>query len=77
MKRGVRNHPIGIWDTLRNKRISKKRSPGERPNAVIKTVFKSAHTMVTTVARVHVKLIFAAMSFNIGLIRTFKHRGII
>ena len=31
MKRGVRNHPIGIWDKLRNKRISRKRSPGERP----------------------------------------------
>jgi IS5 family transposase len=77
MKRGVRNHPIGIWDKLRNKRISKKRSPGERPYAVIKTVFKSAHTMVTTIARVHAKMIFAAMSFNISLIRTFKHRGVI
>jgi IS5 family transposase len=75
MKRGVRNHPIGIWDKLRNKRISRKRSPGERPYAVIKTVFKSAHTMVTTIARVHVKMIFAALSFNISLIRTFKHRG--
>ena len=25
MKRGARNHPIGIWDKLRNLRISKKR----------------------------------------------------
>ena len=77
MKRGVRNHPIGIWDKLRNKRIARKRSPGERPYAVIKTVFKSAHTMVTTIARVHAKMIFAAMSFNISLIRTFKHQGVI
>jgi IS5 family transposase len=77
MKRGVRNHPIGIWDKLRNKRISRKRSPGERPYAVIKTVFKSAHTIVTTIARVHAKMIFAAMSFNICCIRTFKHHGII
>ena len=77
MNRSVRNHPIGIWDILRNKRISRKRSPGERPYAVIKTVFKSAHTMVTTIARVHAKMIFAAMSFNISLIRTFKHRGVI
>ena len=77
MKRGVRNHPLGIWDKLRNKRISRKRSPGERPYAVIKTVFKSAHTMVTTVARVHAKMIFAALSFNISLIRTFKHHGVI
>jgi IS5 family transposase len=75
MKRGVRNHPIGIWDKLRNKRISKKRSPGERPYAVIKTVFKSAHTMVTTIVRVHAKMVFAAFSFNLGLIRTIKHRG--
>jgi len=78
MKRGVRNHPIGIWDNLRNKRISKKRSPGERPYAGIKTVmFRSAHTMVTTFARVHAKMVFAALRFNLGLIRTFKHRGVV
>lgn len=77
MKRGVRNHPIGICDKLRNKRISRKRSPGERPYAVFKTVFKSAHTMVTTIARVHAKMIFAALSFNICLIRTFKHHEVI
>ena len=77
MKRGVRNHPIGIWDKLRNNRISKRRSPGERPYAVIKTVFKSAHTMVTTIVRVHAKMVFAAISFNLGLIRTFKHWGVI
>ena len=77
MKRDVRNHPIGIWDKLRNKRIARKRSPGERPYAVIKTVFKSAHTMVTTIVRVHAKMIFAAMGLNISHIRTFKHRGVI
>jgi hypothetical protein len=33
--------------------------------------------MVTTIGRVHAKMIFAAMSFNISLIRTFKHHGII
>jgi hypothetical protein len=27
MKRGARDHPIGIRDTLRNRRISKKRAP--------------------------------------------------
>ena len=77
MKRGVRNHPIGIWDKLRNKRISRKRSPNERPYAIIKIVFKSAYTMFITIARVYAKMIFAAMSFNICLIRTFKHNGVI
>jgi hypothetical protein len=46
------------------------------PYAVIKTVLTSAQTMVTTIARVHAKMIFAAMSFNIGLTRTFNHRGV-
>jgi hypothetical protein len=31
--------------------------------------------MSTTIARVHVKMVFAGMSFNIGLIRTFTHQG--
>jgi IS5 family transposase len=75
MKRGVRNHPIDVWDILINKRISRKRSPEERPYAVIKTVFKSVHTMSTTIAKVHAIMVFAAMSFTIGLIRTFTHRG--
>ena len=40
MKRAVRDHPLKIRDKLRNKRIAKKRAPGERPFAVIKNVFK-------------------------------------
>ena len=32
--------------------------------------------MVTTIVRVHAKMIFTALSFNHALIRTFKHRGV-
>jgi IS5 family transposase len=77
MKRGGRNHPIGIWDKLRYNRISKKRFPGERSCAVIKTVFKSAHTLMTITVLVHVKMVFAAISFNLGILITFKQRGVI
>ena len=35
MERTSRGHPLCIWDKLRNKRISRKRCPGERPFAVI------------------------------------------
>lgn len=35
MKRATRGHPLNIKEELRNKRISRKRSPGERPYAVI------------------------------------------
>jgi IS5 family transposase len=36
MNRATRNHPLSIREKLRNKRITRKRSPGERPYAVIK-----------------------------------------
>ncbi|MBL7168446.1 IS5 family transposase, partial [Candidatus Bathyarchaeota archaeon] len=52
MRRGTRGHPLGIRDKLRNKRINRKRAPGERPFAVIKRVFGSGHVLVTTVKRV-------------------------
>jgi len=77
MQRGVRGHPIGIRDILRNKRISRKRSPGKRSYAVIKNVFHHAHTDVTMVIRVHVKMMFAAFSFNLYQLVTLKKQGIV
>jgi IS5 family transposase len=65
MRRGARGHPLGIWDRLRNRRISRKRCPGERPFAVIKRVFGSGHVLVTTLMRVRVKLVFACLGFNL------------
>jgi IS5 family transposase len=56
MDRKSRNKPLTIKEKRRNKRISSKRSPGERPFAVIKRVMKSGHVLVTTTARVHVKI---------------------
>ncbi len=55
----------GQRDKLQNKRISRKRAPGERHYAVIKNVFNAAHVRVTTVARVTVKMIFTAFVFNL------------
>jgi IS5 family transposase len=77
MQRGVRGHPIGIRDILRNARISKTRSPGERPYAVIKNVFHSTHTRVTTVPRVHVKMVFAAFSFDLFQLSTLRKQGVL
>ena len=77
MKRGARDHPIGIWDKLRNKRISRIRSPGERPFAVIRTVFKSAHVKVTTVPRTHVKNVFSCLAFNLYQLVTLRKQGVV
>ena len=74
MRRGVRGHPLGIRDRLRNRRISRKRSPGERPFAVIKRVFHAGHVMVTTVRRVHVKMVFACFCFNLVQLGTLAAR---
>ena len=66
MKRAGRGHPLSIWDRLRNRRISRKRCPGERPFAVIKRVFHSGHVLVTSLPRVRVKMTFACLCFNLA-----------
>jgi len=49
--------------------VSRMRAPGERPFAVIKTVFKAAHVLVTTVGRVHIKMVFTAFAYNLYQLR--------
>jgi len=65
MRRGVRGHPIGIRDRLRNGRISRRRAPVERAFAVLKRVFDAGRVLVTTLARVRVKMVFACICFNL------------
>lgn len=77
MKRGARDHPLGIMDKLRNLRISKKRAPVERHYAVIKRVFKAGHVLVTTVPRVNVKMIFTAFGFNLYQLCTLRKKGVV
>ena len=74
MKRGARGHPIGIRDKLRNLRISRKRSKGERPYAVIKNVFHAGLVKVTTLQRVRVKNMLAAFCYNIYQVKTIQNR---
>ncbi len=77
MKRGARDHPLGIMDKLRNLRISKKRAPVERHYAVIKRVFNAGHVLVTTVSRVNVKMIFTAVGFNLYQLCTLRKKGVV
>jgi IS5 family transposase len=75
MRRGVRGRPLGIRDKLRNRRINRKRAPGERSFAVIKRMFGSGHVLVTTVKRVHVKMVFACLCFNLVQLGTLAARS--
>lgn len=65
MRRGVRGHPLGIWDRLRNNRIGSRRRPVERVFAVVKRVFNRGRVLVTRVERVRVKMMFSCLCFNL------------
>ena len=65
MKKATRDHHLSYKDKMRNKRISRIRSPIERSYAFLKRVCKAGHVAVTTVPRVRVKMIIAAMVFNL------------
>lgn len=74
MNRATRGHPLKIRDKLRNKRITRKRSPGERPYAVIKTIFHSGHTKLTTILRNKTRNIFNCLSYNLLQLNTLNHK---
>jgi len=65
MRRGVRGHPLGDADRLRNRRIGLKRRPVERVFAVIKRVFHGGRVLVTSLPRVRVKMVFSCFCFNL------------
>ena len=77
MVRRTTDAPLGELDKERNRLISKLRSPGERPHAVIKRVFGAGRVLVTTVRRGHVKMMVTAFAFNLYQLCTLKNAKII
>lgn len=65
MKRATRDHPLSIRDKLRNKRISKKRAPGERPFAVVNRVMKGGYTYLTELHRVFFQSMMRYFTYNL------------
>lgn len=77
MKRRTTEKFLGELDKERNRLISILRSPGERPHAVIKRVFRAGRVMVTTVKRVGVMMMVTAFAFNLYQLCTLKNAKII
>jgi IS5 family transposase len=77
MKRRTSEKPLEELDKERNRLISKLRSPGERPHAVIKRVFRMGRVLVTTVKRVHVELMVTAFAFDLFQLCTLKKAKVI
>ena len=74
MRKATRGHPLSYRDELRNKRISRIRSPVERPYAFIKRVCKAGHVAVTTIPRVRVKMVITCMVFNLYNLDSAKRK---
>ena len=72
MKRGN----LSIWEKLRNKRISKKRAPGERPFSVIKRTFNGDRTYVKTLPRVRVKEMFKCFAYDLYQLVTLERKRV-
>ena len=77
MKRRTTDKPLSELDKERNQLISILRSPGERPHAVIKRVFDAGRVLVTTIRRVHVKMVVTAFSFDLYQLCTLKKAKVI
>jgi len=69
MRRATRGHPLSIRDRLRNKRISRKRAPGERPFAVLKEVMNGCYTRLTEFHRVFVQQVMCFFTYNLFQMR--------
>lgn len=66
MKRRVRGQEkLSPKEQLRNKRISKKRAPGERPFGVMSRVMHGGFTYLTELHRVFVQEIMGCFSYNL------------
>jgi len=75
MNRATRGHPLNIREKMGNKRITRKRAPGERPFAVIKNIFHNGHVKVTTTLRTHIKNIITCLCYNLMQLNTLKQKN--
>lgn len=65
MKRASKFKPLTPREWLRNKRIMKKKAPGERPFAVMHKLMKGGVTLLTELYRVFVQQIMCCFTYNL------------
>jgi hypothetical protein len=71
MTRAVRNGPLNIWEKLRNKRITRKRAPVERPYSFLDRI-NNSHTKLTTIERNEIPITILMILFNTEQLITLK-----
>ena len=75
MDKAARNHPLNIDQIRRNRRIIKKRSPGERPYSVMKNILHGGHVFVTMTRRTRVKAAFMCLGYNLLTLVSLEKKG--
>ena len=75
MDKASRNHPLNMDQIRRNRRITKKRSPGERPYSVMKRIFHGGHVFVTMIRRTRVKAAFMCLGYNLLTLVSLEKKG--
>jgi transposase, IS5 family len=70
MKRGL----LTPHEKLRNKRICRKRAPGERPFSVIKRTFHGDRTQVKNLERVYMKEMFKCFAYDLYQLVTLERK---
>ncbi|MEM0136368.1 MAG: IS5/IS1182 family transposase, partial [Thermoplasmatales archaeon] len=75
MDRAPKKHKLTIDQIRRNRRITRKLSPGERPYSVIKNMFNARHVFVTMVRRERVKAAFLCIGYNLFTLLSMKNKG--
>ena len=65
MKRASKNKKLSPKEWLRNKRIMKKKAPGERPFAVMQNVMNGGKTLLTELHRVFVQQVMCCFTYNL------------
>lgn len=74
MKRATRARKLNGGELKRNKLISGVRSPGERPFAVVKRVFKGGRTLVKRLERVSIKEMLKCFAYNLYQLVTLQRK---
>ncbi len=75
LHKAARNRPLTDTERARNRRLSRVRSPGERPFAVLKHIFGRGHTRLKRLGRVRVQQFFNCFTFNIVHLHHCHRRG--
>ena len=65
LHKAARNRPLTDEEKARNRCLSRIRSPGERPFAVLKNIFGRGHTRLKRLGRVRVQQFFNCFIFNV------------